>query len=266
MTDIGNWESIPGSLGTSAWVRDGRFCVDAVPSPEVLHHGVLRTSVLAFVVDVVAGVAVDSDPDAWMLTTDMSVRALPVPAPARVAGEARLLRQGGRSTSSVVDLVSETGTVVGWGAVGFARVVRRESDSPKPPYTIDDIAGHMAERRHLAVPLREAAGIEVVDAGEGVVQVEVLPKLLNPAGTLQGAMVALLAEAAAEELVAARFGVGAVVSELDLRYLARSGAGPVRTSSRILGDRPDAPIEVLLTDTSTGTITTHVYARATTFA
>ena len=51
----------------------------------------------------------------------------------------------------------------------------------------------------LDKPLREEAGVEVLDASAGVVG-EVVPELLNPAGTLQGAMVALVAEAAAEEL------------------------------------------------------------------
>lgn len=264
MTDIGGWESIPGSLGTSAWAEGDRFCMDVVPVPELLRHGVLRTSVLAFVVDVVAGVPVDTDPDAWMLTTDMSVRSAPVPAPARVTGTATLLRQGRRSTTSVVDLLDDEGALVGSGAIGFGRVSRREGEV-KPSFTLDQLASFMGARRYVDRPLRDAAGIEVVDAAAGIVEVEVLPKLLNPAATVQGAVVALIAESAAEELVEARFDVAAVVSELDIRYLDKTGAGPIRTSSRQVGDRPDSPVEVLLTDVSSGKVTTHVYARATTF-
>ena len=74
-------------------------------------------------------------------------------------------------------------------------------------------------------------------------------------------MVALLAEAAAEDLVTARFGAPAVVTDLDLRYLAKASEGPIRTRSRLLGAGPDAPVEVALVDTSTGTPTTLVYAR-----
>ena len=66
------------------------------------------------------------------------------------------------------------------------------------------------------------------------------PELRNPAGTLQGAMVALFAEAAAEEMVSARFDMDAVVTELDLRYLAQTGDGPVRSECALLGDGPDA--------------------------
>jgi acyl-coenzyme A thioesterase PaaI-like protein len=60
--------------------------------------------------------------------------------------------------------------------------------------------------------LREEAGIEVIDAAEGVVQVEVTPGLRNPAGTLQGAMVALLAEAAAPPLRAQQHARGRVIT------------------------------------------------------
>jgi acyl-coenzyme A thioesterase PaaI-like protein len=88
------------------------------------------------------------------------------------------------------------------------------------------------------------------------------PEVRNPAGTLQGAMVALLAESAAEDLVAARAGRPVVVTDLDLRYLAQAHEGPVRTSCRPLGSDACAPIEVRLIDTSNDRVTTLVYARA----
>ena len=74
-------------------------------------------------------------------------------------------------------------------------------------------------------------------------------------------MVALVAEAAAEEMASARFGSAAVVTELDLRYLAQTGAGPVRSRCELLGDGPDAPMQVELVDTSSDRLTTLVYAR-----
>jgi len=114
----------------------------------------------------------------------------------------------------------------------------------------------------LSQPLRYEAGIEVVDPGEGIVEVPVTPQLLNPAGTLQGAMVALVAEAAAEDFLATRFGSPVVVTELDLRYLARTDRGPVRTCCQLLGTGPDAPVQVELTDMSTNQLTTLVYARS----
>ncbi len=116
----------------------------------------------------------------------------------------------------------------------------------------------------LTRPLREEAGILVLDPMVGSVQMQVAPELLNPAGTLQGAMVALLAEVAAEELVSTRFGVDTVVIDLDLRYLAQTSAGPVETRCSLLGDGPGAPIQVELVDRSADRLTTLVYARAAT--
>jgi acyl-coenzyme A thioesterase PaaI-like protein len=113
----------------------------------------------------------------------------------------------------------------------------------------------------LTRPLREEAGIAVLDPMSGAVQMEVTPELRNPAGTLQGAMVALVAEAAAEELASTRFDIAAVVIDLDLRYLAQMGAGPVETRCCLLGNGPDAPIRVELFDRSSDRLTTLVYAR-----
>ena len=102
----------------------------------------------------------------------------------------------------------------------------------------------------------------MIDAAAGVVQVELTSDLRNPAGTLQGAMVALVAEAATEELVSSLAGSPVIVTDLDLRYLERTQAGPVRTRSRLLGAGPDAAVQVELVDLSTDRTTTLVYARA----
>jgi len=161
----------------------------------------------------------------------------------------------------VVDLVTGDGEPVATGAIGFARVPRRETDPPKPPVPPERVTTIFDGSAFLTRPLREEAGIAVIDAMTGVVEMDVTPGLRNPAGTLQGAMVALVAEAAAEELASARFGLPAVVTDLDLRYLAQTGAGPVQTGCCLLGSGPDAPIRVELFDRSSDRLTTLVYAR-----
>jgi acyl-coenzyme A thioesterase PaaI-like protein len=255
--------SLPSRLGVTARPDEGgRLVLDLEPQAEALQHGVVRASVLSFVVDAVAGIAIDDDPDAWWLTSDLSVRTRPEPATTVISGVSRVLRHGGRSVTCAVELTAGDGSLVGAGAAGFARVRRREGDPPKPLVTPDDAVQIFRGRATLSLPLREEAGIQTVDAAAGVVEVDLTAELLNPAGTMQGAMVALVAEAAAEDLAADRADGPVVVTDLDLRYLARTGAGPVRTRSRLLGDRPDSPIEVHLVDESTGTLTTLVYARA----
>lgn len=262
MTDI----SSPGSrlfhrLGVSASFDGERLSVDLDPQPGVLHQGVIRISLLAYLVDVVAAIPIDSDPDLWAFTTDMSVRARPIPAPESVRAVSTTLRQGRRSVTSAARLTDPAGDEVATAAIGFTTVARREGDPRKPEISLERASELVGSDERLALPLREEAGIEVVEPAAGVVEVPVTADLQNPAGTLQGAIVALVAEAAAEDLLSAHHGEPVVVTELDLRYLAQTRAGPVRTSARLLGDHPGAPVEVLLTDVSTGAVTTHAFAR-----
>lgn len=263
MTDIPfGTTSVVTRLGVTARTVDDELVLSLEPSPEILRHGVIRASVLAFVVDVVAGIAVDKDPDLWTLTSDMTVRMRPRPAVGRVEAVNTTLRQGRRSMTSVVELIAEDRSAVAIGAIGSAKIARRPGDPPKPTGSPDQRSSIFGGTERLGRPFRDACGIEVIDAEEGIVEVVVTPELRNPVGTLQGALVALLAEAAAEELVSSRFSVPAVVTDLDLRYLAQAQNGPVRTSCRLLGSGPGDPVEVRLTDTSAGRLTTLVYARA----
>ena len=255
-------EALAGRLGVTArYDDDDQLYLDVTPTPQILRHGVVRASVLSFIVDAVAGIPIDDDVDYWTMTTDMSVRIWPVPAPAQIEGTNHVLRRSKRSVTNAVDLYDEHGTTVGAGVAGFVRVPRAPGDPQKATIHRDYILGAFQGRTDLAAPLREEAGIEVVDGAAGVVEAS-LERLRNTAGTLQGAMAALIAESAAEDLLTARFGGPLVVTDLDLRYLSRTGDGPVRTRSRLLGIDEHASVEVSIVDTSTDTLTTLVHARA----
>ena len=262
MTDVlGDTMSVPSRLGVTAGVEDGEFRLQLRPQAPVLRHGAVRASVIAFMIDVAAGIVIDDEPDAWLLTSDMSVRMRPLAAPDWVGTRSAILRRGRRSATAVVDVVDEAGHPVATGAIGFATVPRRDTDPPKPPMPPERISSMFSAANVLTRPLREEVGLTVLDPTAGTVQMEVTADLRNPAGTLQGAMVALVAEVAAEELASTRFDLPAVVVDLDLRYLAQTGAGPVRTRSELLGDGPQAPIRVEIFDVSSDRLTTLVYAR-----
>lgn len=265
MTDLFTDQlSVPARLGVIAEVVDGQLRMRLHPRPEVMRHGAVRASVIALMIDLVAGIALDEDPEAWTLTSDMSVRMRPRPAPALVYTRSTILRKGRRSATAVVDLLTGSDEPVATGAIGFATVPRRATDPTKPPMSWERITDQFNGSNVLTSPLRDEAGIAVLDATMGSVLVQVAPKLRNPAGTLQGAMVALVAEVAAEEMVSARFGIPAVVTELDLRYLAQTDEGPVETVCSLLGDGPEAPIKVELFDRSRDRLTTLAYARTAT--
>lgn len=262
MTDLPAVLSVPARLGVTGRLDGDRLVLVLEPRAEVLVHGMVRASVLAYAVDAVAGITVDRDRDTWTFTTDLSLRVRPLPAPRQVLAGAAVLRRGRRSVTCGVELTGDDGGPVGTAVIGFAHVPRRPGDPVKPDITPQRAVALFSELPGLTRPVRDEAGIRVLDAAAGIVEVAVTPELQNPAGTLQGAMVALVAEAAAEDLLSSLAGAPMAVTELDIRYLAQSGAGPVRTHSRLLGEGPDSPVEVGLVDTSTGTLTTLVYARA----
>jgi acyl-coenzyme A thioesterase PaaI-like protein len=105
-------------------------------------------------------------------------------------------------------------------------------------------------------------GLRIVDGPAGEVEVDVDPILRNPAGTLQGAMVAALVEAAVEQVLGHRWDAPAFVTDLHVRYLAQNRTGPIRSRTRVLGDGPSGFVVVELVDVTTGVLTTHATARA----
>jgi acyl-coenzyme A thioesterase PaaI-like protein len=264
MTDLpSHLTSVPARLGATALVDERGLVVELVPQAQEQHHGILRLSVLTFLVDVSAGVTLDTDPDAWTFTTDLSLRMRPVPAPGRVSASTTLLRQGRRSAHGLVHVVDGAGAEVAAGAIGFAHVPRKPGDPPKPMATPHSVAERFSDAVRLDSPLRDEAGVRVLDPAAGVVEITVTPEVCNPAGTLQGAMVALVAEAASEDLLGST-GRPVVVTDLDLRYLGQATVGPVRSRCRLLGDDIGScpPVQVELVDLATDRITTLAYARA----
>jgi acyl-coenzyme A thioesterase PaaI-like protein len=261
MTDLPlGADNVPGRMGATARIVGDELVVELATRPAVLRHGVVRASVLSYLVDCVAGIPLQA-PDAWTLTTDMTVRALPVPAPPLVVARFRPLRRGRRTATGRVVLEDQDGAVVGDGAIGFASVRHREGDPPLPRVTLEQVVAHFGSLPPVEEPLREAAGIAVVDAAAGVVEVEVTNALRNPAGTLQGAMTALVAEAAAEEALSVAAGDEVVVTDLDLRYLSRTGTGPVRSRTTLLGAGASSAAVVELVDLSTDEVVALVHAR-----
>lgn len=264
MTDLpANLHSVPGGLGATGFVDERGLVIEIEPREELLHHGVLRASVISFAVDVVAGVTLDTDPDAWTFTTDLTLRMRPNPASGKITASGTILRQGRRSAHALLEVVDETGAEVAAGAIGFAHVPRKPGDPPKPIVSREGVAARFSGASRITRPLREEAGIVSIDPGAGVVEMEVRPEVCNPAGTIQGAMVALVVEAATEDLLESA-GQPVVVTDLDIRYLGQTTVGPVRSRCHVVGDDLSAgpAVQVELIDLATDRTTTLAYARA----
>lgn len=231
------------------------------PYAHVIRNGSLRATVVAAAVDLVGSLYTrESAGTDVLFTTDLSIRLPRAGAPAALATRGRILRAGRSNVTTAVELFEvgadgadgahgSDGIIWGYGETTFARKPRAEGHG----LTAEALAlPRVFESHPLKRPLEDEVGVVVVDAEQGAVELALRPQVLNKEATLQGALVALLVERAAEVLGEARLGSPQRVTELDLRYLATAEVGPVRSRAAFIGDPDQAMMRVELRDTGRG--------------
>ena len=107
--------------------------------------------------------------------------------------------------------------------------------SPRPQDLNPQMDGPQLTRGTLRVPFPEHVGARLVTPG--VVEIDRTPFVSQLSGTLQGGIVALLGELAAESVL------GAPLCDLETRYLTTIRVGPGRATATDLG-RGVARVEV----------------------
>ena len=94
----------------------------------------------------------------------------------------------------------------------------------------------------------EEVGFEVLDPAQGAIAVKMRDALRNPVGAMQGAIVSLVAELAAETLAEHTRAVPQIVTGLDIRYLAMGRHGPITSRAGWVGYEGSGTIEIELRD------------------
>jgi uncharacterized protein (TIGR00369 family) len=200
-------------------------------------HGVARTGVLATLVDVIGGgLAAAAAHPSWIATADLTIHIPAPPGPgATVEARARVLRSGRTTVVLEVDLLDERERGVGIATMSFSVLPRRdinpditESLEPGPTTMATETSG-------LTQPLAGALAVRVLDAGRGEVEVPVTEWTRNSMGAMQGGVVAMVADIAAEHALRSASRRPMVVRDMQLTYLGFGRTGPVRTRTEILG-------------------------------
>jgi len=241
-----------GDLGINAEVvSDTRAMARARVTPFVTGpDGSIRAGVLATVVDVVGGLlGVHVLRPDWMATADLSLQVVRPPRGPSVEARAELVRRG-RTTMVVEALVFDvsddgtsvpgpggTSTPVAWSTLTLAILPggNRTATEELP----DDLPLRLTiSGRGLDRPADETLGMTVLDAAEGRVSLAVHPYLHNSIGAVQGGIMAVLAELAAEQALSVAAGRPMVVSGLQVGYLALGRVGPITTRADVLGGEP----------------------------
>jgi len=247
-----------GDLGLEAEAASdtsARVHIPATPMVASADGGV-RAGVLATLVDVVGGsIAARALRPNWMATADLSLELVgPVLGP-YVEARGRLLRRG-RTTlvvEAVVVGVDELGNdlvvdgraadAVAWASMTFAVLPAR--DVATAGSTLPELPSRWSfTGRGLDLPILEALPVTVLDGPAGRLSIPARPYLHNSFGAVQGGVVALLAEAAGAEALAAareRDASDMVVTDLQIAYLALGKVGPIVSSAQVIGAGTDGP-------------------------
>jgi acyl-coenzyme A thioesterase PaaI-like protein len=139
--------------------------------------------------------------------------------------------------------VAETGAAVGM-AIGTFQASPRPQDVA--PYSFDRFRGPQRVQSSAAT-LSEHVGLRVLRPG--LAEIGLRPDLTNATESLQGGLVALLGEAAAQTAAtAAGGGTPAVVESLEVHYVAAARVGPFQAEATPLSSRSPNLLRVELRD------------------
>jgi acyl-coenzyme A thioesterase PaaI-like protein len=231
-------------MGIAVGAGEGRWGGRALVSDALRLPGSarIRSSVLACWADMVSGTdASHANPGRTALTVDLTVRLLVPPVAEMVVISSEILKAGRRTVVCEARMCDERGRPFALSHMTF-------QSSPRPedvmdPYVISGFAAGMADARPPSYPqpFMEFTGIRMT--GPGACELDRRPRVMNPAGTLQGGAVAAMVEAAAESLAGP-------VGDMELHYVSAVRVGPGR--ARAVATGADGPMRVEVRDPGNG--------------
>jgi uncharacterized protein (TIGR00369 family) len=197
--------------------------------------GHVRAGALATLVDVIGGgLAATAAAPNWIATADLTLHVVDGAAPGSVVEARGSVLRSGRTTVVIEVALTDAARAIGLATMSFSVLPRRDSNPQVSSLREPGPSTMSAPDSRMRMPFLEALGVEVVDAGGGVLDVPVGDWSRNSMGAMQGGVVATVVDAAAEVALRAAAGVPLVVSDLQLTYLGFGRVGPVRTRTEVL--------------------------------
>lgn len=220
------WGAFPSGMGFAFDLDDdGRTMAGEATITDLLQPPsarLPRVAVLATITDCVAGIPAHVlTAPRLAVTLDIAVRLVAESCGSRLVIKGEIVKSGLSTVAGEVSYFdAETSAMVAHTYATFMV-------SPRPQDRAPRISRGMRTQGNMDLPLPEYVGARVLEPG--VAEVERTPNLRQAAGSLQGGIVALIGEMAAESLV------GAPVRDLDVRYLSAVRVGPGRATATDLG-------------------------------
>lgn len=218
----------------------------------------LRLGVLGAMIDTAGAVlAIATAAPDWIATTDLSYRTIEPLRDGPVICSSRLVRAGATIIVIGVDVfdghgsdAAETATPCGTGLMTFARIPASASAIKIDPFANVGVrTSNALDGSGVHVPLYEALDLRIIDPAAGVVEIDKHDYVRNSFGTINGGVVCMVFEAAAEVAARAAGEARYVAADLSVHYLSQTKAGPARTAARVLRhDAQHAVCDISLVD------------------
>lgn len=202
---------------------------------------------IAAVVDVsAANVALIASRPDWNATADLSITGTGWLIDGPMVVESHLVRAGSKTAVVASEVRDGHGVAVASSLLTFARIPRSASASAAD----FDPASLIGQRRRMEpglppapIPLLDRVGLEVLDAAAGTVEIPNGDYVINSFGTINGGVLGVLFQAAAEAAIP-----GMVATDLRIHYLRQARRGPARTVLAVLrrtGDHAVCAIDAI---------------------
>jgi uncharacterized protein (TIGR00369 family) len=199
----------------------------------------VRAGALATLVDVGGGEsAVHAAGPHWVATSDLVLHVTRPVERGAVRVHPTLLRKTRSTLVFEVALRDAEQEPVGLATMTFAALPTRISGRRMGVGADEPRTEFARPGSGFRAPLVERTGARCLDAAQGVFELRLSPYVVNSLGGLQGGMVALLVDLAAEAAAREATGEPCVTTDLAINYLALGRVGPIRTRARVLRRGP----------------------------
>lgn len=207
--------------------------------------GGLRAGIWAALADLVGGaVAARTVRPDWIATSDMAVHLFSPVYDGELHVATRLLRHGKRAAIIEVNFFAgeQKQRRVGLATLGFSILkargeIQRMTEQAEAPRTE---FGHA--QRPLTQDILDRLGVEILDPGRGQIRLEPTAYNCNTLGTVQGGVLALLADEAGQSLGRRVGEANWVTRDMTLHYLALGRTGPLETEAEILSQSEESAL------------------------
>jgi len=219
--------------------------------PEICtDQGSMHVGVIVMLVDILGGLLTARAvyPD-WFATANLFMHTTGRASSGIVAATGSVMRSGRTTVVIEVDIREETGnstrasTSIGSAMMTFSRLPRREDTLE---FRVDEdsnesfhfsIDGSGLSRHYL-----DQVGLHVIDEAAGAVELNMSDYIRNSLYSINGGMVATMADVAGQYAARKATGKPLLTTDLEVHYLEQGKVGPFRTKTMVLRTTEDTAL------------------------